>query len=65
MKATEFRGMEPAGLRSEIEKRRRELLDLRCQAALGEDVRPHRMKELRKDVARLMTVLREKEGAAK
>jgi large subunit ribosomal protein L29 len=64
MKAAEFRGMEPAGLRSEIEKRRRELLDLRCQAALGEEARPHRQRELKKEVARLMTVLREKQGAA-
>ncbi len=60
MKAEEIRAMEPAAIDVEIEKNRRELLELRCKIALGEDVRPHRVKELKKEVARLMTVLGEK-----
>ncbi len=60
MKAEEMRAMEPAAIEVEIEKNRRELLELRCKIALGEDVRPHRVKELKREVARLMTVMTEK-----
>ena len=65
MKALEMRSMEPAALQAETENLRRELLELRCKVALGEDVRPHRLKEIRKEIARMMTILREKgnEGA--
>ena len=62
MKALEIRGMEPAALMAEIERMRRELLEFRCKVALGEDVRPHRIKEIRREIARMMTILREKEG---
>ena len=62
MMASEIRPMEPAAIRAEIEKKRREMLDLRCQMALGEEVHAHRLKAARKDIARLLTVLREKEG---
>lgn len=65
MKALEMRSMEPAALQAEIENLRRELLELRCKVALGEDVRPHRLREIRKEIARMLTILREKgnEGA--
>ncbi len=62
MSAHEYRQMEPAALRAELENRRREVLETRCRIALGEDVRPHHMQELRKTIARLLTVLREMEG---
>ena len=65
MKAVEMRGMEPAALEAEIGKLRRELLELRCKVALGEDVRPHRVKEIRREIARMLTILREKEEGAK
>ncbi|MCL2001233.1 MAG: 50S ribosomal protein L29 [Planctomycetes bacterium] len=61
MKAEEMRSMEPAALLAEVEKLRRELLELRCKIVLGEDVRPHRVKESKKEIARLLTVLAEKE----
>jgi ribosomal protein L29 len=54
--------MESAALRAELENRRREVLETRCRIALGEDVRPHHMNDLRKTIARILTVLREKEG---
>ena len=63
MKAREFRGLAPAALRSDLETKRKELLDLRCQVALGEEVHPHRLREVRRDIARLLTVLGEKEGS--
>lgn len=60
MKAMEMRSMEPAALLAETEKLRRELLELRCKIALGEDVRPHRIGEIKKEIARMLTVLAEK-----
>ena len=60
MKAVEIRSMEPAAISTEIEKLRRELLELRCKVALGEDVRPHRVKEIKREIARLLTILGEK-----
>ena len=61
MKAQEYRGLEEAALRAQVEKTRKELLDLRCQVSLGEEVRPHQVAELRRDIARMQTVLRERE----
>ncbi|MCC8179927.1 MAG: 50S ribosomal protein L29 [Planctomycetes bacterium] len=62
MKAVDMRSMEAAALSAEIEKMRHELLELRCKVALGEDVRPHRIKELKREIARMLTILGEKEG---
>ena len=62
MMAEEIRPMEPAAIRMEIEKRRREMLDLRCKIAIGEEVHAHLLRSARRDVARMLTVLREKEG---
>ena len=64
MKTTEIRAMEPVAIRVEIENRRREILEMRCQIKVGEEVRSHRLKEARRDVARLYTILREKEGVS-
>lgn len=61
MKAVEMRGMESAALLAEIENLRKELLELRCKVALGEDVRPHRVREIRREIARMLTILGEKE----
>ncbi len=65
MKAVEMRAMEPAALLAEVEKLRRELLELRCKVALGEDVRPHRLGEIKKEIARMLTVLAEKNEGVK
>jgi len=64
MKAQEFRQMDPGVLREELQKRRQDLLNLRCEVALGEEVRPHQVRAARKDIARILTVLQEKEAAA-
>lgn len=60
MKADEIRSLEPAAIENEVEKLRRELLELRCKVALGEDVRPHRVREVKREIARLLTILGEK-----
>ncbi len=64
MNAVEMRAMESAALLAEIEKLRKELLELRCKVALGEDVRPHRVKEIRREIARMLTIIGEKEEGA-
>ncbi len=65
MKALEMRSMEVAALEQEIEKLRREQLELRCKVALGEDVRPHRIKEIKREIARMLTILGEKQEGVK
>ncbi|MCD8349286.1 MAG: 50S ribosomal protein L29 [Planctomycetaceae bacterium] len=64
MKSEEIRALEPAAIMTEVEKLRRELLELRCKVALGEDVRPHRLKEIKKEIARMLTITVEKNSAA-
>ena len=64
MLASEMRAMEPAVIKAEMERLRRDVLDLRCQIALGKEIKANRLREARKDIARLHTVLREKEGKA-
>lgn len=39
-----------------------ELFRLRFQAASGQLEKPHRIRELKRDIARLLTVLREKKS---
>lgn len=60
MKAEEIRSLEPAAIETEVEKLRRELLELRCKVTLGEDVRPHRVREIKREIARLLTIMGEK-----
>jgi large subunit ribosomal protein L29 len=63
MKIQEFRNLDDASLQVEVDKGKRELLDLRCQVALGEEVHPHRLKAVRRDIARMRTVQTEKQAA--
>ncbi|MBN2711448.1 MAG: 50S ribosomal protein L29 [Planctomycetes bacterium] len=63
MKASEYRNMESAAIEAEISKNRKDLMNLRCQVALGEEVHPHQIRNLKKDIARMSTVLAEKNNA--
>ena len=65
MKVDEIRSLAPAAIMTEVDKLRRELLELRCKIALGEDVRPHRVKEIKKEIARMLTIAGEKSMVAK
>ncbi|MDR3211958.1 MAG: 50S ribosomal protein L29 [Planctomycetota bacterium] len=65
MKIVEMRVLETAALEAEIEKSRKELLELRCKVAQGEDVHPHRVKQLRREIARILTVINEKTSGSK
>lgn len=63
MNATELRAMNDAELDSEMEKTRRELLNLRCRSALGEEIKADAVKAARRDIARILTVQNERQGA--
>lgn len=63
MKATELRKMSDEELRKELVELRREQFNLRMQRATGQLGTPARFRELRKDIARIETVMVEKSRA--
>jgi large subunit ribosomal protein L29 len=65
MKASEIRKMSDEELGQELLERRREQFNLRMQAASGQGVRPDQFGKVRKDIARLKTVMRERESTEK
>ena len=62
MKASELRGKSPEELSSELEQLREEQFRLRMQLATGQLGQTHLLKEARRDIARVKTVLTEKAG---
>lgn len=60
MKAAELRDMKSPELHAELERLRRHLFDLRAQAVTEKLENPHQLKEVRKDMARIMTLLQER-----
>jgi len=60
MKASELRQKTAADLKSELLRLRKEQFGTRMQSASGQLGQPHLAKELRRDIARVKTVLREK-----
>jgi large subunit ribosomal protein L29 len=62
VKVSEIRELAPAERERELERSRRELLNLRCRLALGEEIKSGEMREVRRTIARILTVQRE-EGA--
>ena len=63
MKASEMRVMSADELMEELVRLRREQFDLRMQAATGQGARPDQKVRVRKDIARVKTVLRELDNA--
>jgi len=61
--ATELRELEDDELEGRLLEYRRELLNLRFQLATGQLDNVSRLSEARKDIARVMTVLRDREIA--
>lgn len=65
MKITEMRNKAPAELNTELSALAREQFNLRMQQATGQLGNPARLKSLRREVARIQTVLNQKtRGAA-
>jgi large subunit ribosomal protein L29 len=63
MEARELRGKTAAELKEELLKLRREQFNLRMQRATGQMARPDQFGKVRKDIARVKTVLGEKARA--
>ena len=64
MNASELRAKESVELKTELEALRREQFNLRMQQATGEMARPHEHGRVRKDIARIKTVMAELSKAA-
>ena len=64
MNAQELRDKTPDQLREELATLKKEQFNLRFQAATGQLENPARMKLVRRDTARVMTILNEKAAAA-
>ena len=60
MEATELRKMTSAELTSKLKELKSELFNLRFQNAINQLENPHKITEVKHDIARVMTVLREK-----
>lgn len=60
MKASEIREMKTAELHAELDRLRRHLFDLRSQAVTEKLENPHQLKRARRDIAQVLTVLRER-----
>ena len=64
MKPTEIREMSMDEIREQLEESREELMNLRFQQATGELVDFTRLRYTRRQIARLETIINEKEGEA-
>ncbi len=62
MKATELRNKSVEDLDKELVELMREQFNLRMQKGTGQLARPHQMKSVRRNIARVKTLLREKAG---
>ena len=60
MKAYDIRKMSSEELEKKLKELKSELFNLRFQNAINQLDNPHRIGEVKKDIARVMTVLNEK-----
>lgn len=60
MKASELKNMTSEELSSKLKELKSELLNLRFQNAINQLDNPHKIEQTKKDIARVMTVLRQK-----
>jgi large subunit ribosomal protein L29 len=61
MKASELRDLTSDEIQKKVASFKDELFNLRFQLATGQLDNPHRISELRKEIARAKTILRERE----
>jgi large subunit ribosomal protein L29 len=64
MKIDDIRGMTPDQLADQLVTLKKEQFNLRFQKATGQVEKTHRVDEVRKDIARIRTVLRAKQAQA-
>ncbi len=60
MKATEIRAMTKEELDAKLAELKKELFNLRFQHAINQLENPHRIEDVKRDIARVMTILHEK-----
>ncbi len=60
MKATELRTMSAEELSAKLKDLKQELFNLRFQHAINQLDNPHKIADVKKDIARVLTVLSEK-----
>lgn len=60
MKASEFRKLSAEELQTKLAELKEELFNLRFQNAINQLDNPHRIDDVKKDIARVMTILHEK-----
>ncbi len=65
MTSKEIRDLSPAEIETKIRETRDQLLQLRLRKQTGQVEKTHELRLLRKDVARLLTILNEKKRASK
>ena len=63
-KIADLRAQTPDQLADELLKLKKEQFNLRFQAATGQLEKTHRVNEVRKDIARVSSLLREKQAAS-
>jgi large subunit ribosomal protein L29 len=63
MKAVQVRGMTSDQLNDELVKLKKEQFNLRFQAASGQLENTARVREIRRDIARIQTITRQKNAA--
>lgn len=64
MKASEIRDLTPAELNTKLGELKAELFNLRFQHAINQLDNPLRLNIVRKDIARIKTIIKEKEKLA-
>jgi large subunit ribosomal protein L29 len=64
MKTEDLRAMNPDQLAENLLSLKKEQFNLRFQAATGQVEKTHRAGEIRKDIARIKTVLRSRQATA-
>ena len=60
MKASEIRKLSAAEMDAKLAELKKELFNLRFQNAINQLENPHRIDDVKKDIARVMTILHEK-----
>ncbi|MBQ6899921.1 MAG: 50S ribosomal protein L29 [Firmicutes bacterium] len=63
MELKKMRELTEVELKAELEKMKKELFNLRFQHVTGQLENPVKMRELKKDIARVKTIIKEKELA--
>ena len=65
VKVATYREKNNSELMTSISELRKERFALRMKRSQGEDIKTHRLREIRREIAKIMTVLNEQRGEVK